>query len=614
MIESKIKTMSEIFSNNYIYEIPDFQRDFVWGTKEVEQLFSDFNEDTNNFKNDISKSEGYLLGNIVLIENKKSPEKRIVIDGQQRLTTFSLLYKLLETYLFEKKMSNVSEEDVRKWTKRSSDLNKGYGILDDADEFLETKISHHISLNFGKEYKALVTNTNTNYEKDGNSSENKIKEVYETIEEKIEEFDDTQLMKFITYIKSKVMLIVTTAPNLSKAFQLFEILNNRGKDLEPLDLIKNTLLKNLNYDTDLTETERNQFNEDWKDFIDNLQISNKKRVDSSTFLKHYLIGKKGENKNKDELFQYFLDLKLNKIDVLEMVKDFKKVSKIYGKIENKKYDLMVDNKNNMTILFDLFNLKQIHSFLIPFYDESTKNKEKIVDLATRFGASVLYSFTQTNFIETIIPKHIKEYYEDISNNKDQALNNFIKGIELLIKERTELMQDQVSKRKYESRSGRYNKKGSDLIKFIELYQHNNVNIITPEKGKKLSLEHILSRTPDENDVALYGFNDIEESKNYSNRIGNLAIVYNTDNSSLSNKNFKEKRPHYEDSVFLTTKVLSSPVTTNVKKGKDTKLYETLNKYLSMDIPLDTKYWTKELINKRSINIENYLRALLENKI
>ena len=49
MITSEIQSIFNVFNNDYIYEIPDFQRDFVWGEEEVTQLFKDFNEDTEEF-------------------------------------------------------------------------------------------------------------------------------------------------------------------------------------------------------------------------------------------------------------------------------------------------------------------------------------------------------------------------------------------------------------------------------------------------------------------------------------------------------------------------------------------------------------------------------------
>jgi len=65
----------------YKFMIPDFQRDFVWGQEEVQQLLEDLSEDTNGFTLKEDDIEGYLLGNIVLIKPEDN-ERFLVVDGQ----------------------------------------------------------------------------------------------------------------------------------------------------------------------------------------------------------------------------------------------------------------------------------------------------------------------------------------------------------------------------------------------------------------------------------------------------------------------------------------------------------------------------------------------------
>lgn len=614
LITSEIKEIINVFNNNLVYEIPDFQRDFVWGEDEVRQLFKDFHEDTNDFQIEIKDSDGYLLGNIVLIEDKKQPNRKIVIDGQQRLTTLSLLYKAVETLLFEK-MKGASPSELTKWSKKSSELAKGYGILNDEDMFEAPKIQHHHSLKFGDSYRAIVKENETSEDGHESTSDKKISEVYEILEEEVRQLDDVQLSKFVTYIKTKVLLIVTTAPSLSKAFQLFEILNNRGKDLEPLDLIKNSLLKFLTSEQN-SELEREQFNDDWKQFIINLEVSSKRKIESSTFLKHYLIGTKGINMGKDKLFDHFSKLDLNSKQVLEMVRDFKRVSKVYGELEKKNYDSFIEDTNKMYILLELLKLKQAHTMLIPFYGESDETKEKIVDLAIRLGASVIFSYTQTNYIESEVPALIKDYYKNKrAEGSEYALHSFMNGLESKIAEKAKLAREAVTARKFENNKGHYNKKGLDLLKFIELYTHNNVHIKTPVKDRKLTLEHILPRTLKDSEYQSAGFSSDAEFKDYLNRIGNLAIIYNTDNSHLSNKLFKEKKTVYANTDFLTTKSLAGNLTTHIKSGKDTKLVSNVNENIVVyETEGNEAYWSKDLIDKRSAKIASYLEKILSKQI
>ena len=118
-IVSEMENISSVLLDNAVaYYIPDFQRNFVWGEEEIKQLIEDFNEDTENFSVDTNKLEGYLLGNIVLIDEEN---KKIVVDGQQRLTTLSLFAKGIYTILYEHISEAVSKQDMvnmQSWSKR----------------------------------------------------------------------------------------------------------------------------------------------------------------------------------------------------------------------------------------------------------------------------------------------------------------------------------------------------------------------------------------------------------------------------------------------------------------------------------------------------------------
>jgi len=94
--------------------------------------------------------------------------------------------------------------------------------------------------------------------------------IYKTSYEFIQGLDDKQLKKFIIYYRDKIKLIETIAPTEAKAFQLFEILNDRGRSLEPMDLIKNGFLRTLTMEGK-PEVKIDEFNSDWRETMDNLQ-------------------------------------------------------------------------------------------------------------------------------------------------------------------------------------------------------------------------------------------------------------------------------------------------------------------------------------------------------
>ena len=178
------------------------------------------------------------------------------------------------------------------------------------------------------------------------------------------------------YLTTKVKLIETTAPSIERAFQLFEILNNRGQSLEPLDLLKNYLLKNLTSAPGITQNQIKDFSDSWSQFLKNLKDTGKsKAIETSTFIKHFIIGTKAINVKKKDLFEHFKDNDLVANDILQLSSDINSISKVYASINKDPLSNdFLSNDDGMYTLFTLFNTVQIHPLLMPFYNASRVDK------------------------------------------------------------------------------------------------------------------------------------------------------------------------------------------------------------------------------------------------
>ena len=179
------------------YIIPDFQRDFVWGKEEIIQLFDDFVEDTSNFSVQTRELEGYLLGNIVLIQ-EDDENSLIVIDGQQRLTTLTLLFKALNDVI----KSKIKEGQI-KWLDHSGGLVKAYKTINNFGEVEGLKIQHDPSLSFGEFYKALIHEENKEIRENRSlltNADSNIADIYDYCYESLANFTDNQLLIFIPYL------------------------------------------------------------------------------------------------------------------------------------------------------------------------------------------------------------------------------------------------------------------------------------------------------------------------------------------------------------------------------------------------------------------------------
>ncbi|MDU6652674.1 MAG: DUF262 domain-containing HNH endonuclease family protein [Streptococcus vestibularis] len=600
-ITSEMQPLSQILvrsSDQFI--IPDFQRAFVWTDEEANNLINDFMADTDNFTVDIDTLPGYLLGNIVLIKNNND-NSADVVDGQQRLTTLTLLFKAV--FIALEKLQHEQNETANKWYRVMADIDKAFQFLDSDDKFKGLRILHNSSLDFGETYKAIIKNESISSSQSSSESDENLNLVFETLCDRVNEIQESgekQFKNFIKYIQDKVMLIVTTADSKEKAFQLFEVLNNRGRSLEPMDLLKSNFMKTLYNDNSITETQKDEFNSNWNEFI---KVLSKQKIQTSTFTKHYILGAYGENIKQDKLFTFFDKKKLNSKDILDLSKSLKYCATIYSSIVKNSRDNLFSQSNNSFILFNLLKLKQMLSLLIPFYNSSDSLKEDILDLAVKYGASVLFSFTQTNQIEkeleTALSKALKkssdeEKYNEIKAHLSDRILENIRQLKVVLPIKS-----------FANPSGNANQKASLLLKFIELYFNDNVIILAPPK--KIELEHIMPRSAD---AQRYQFSSDKEKAEFTNRIGNLTLLDKSANIAAKNKDFVDKREYYEESDYKITSSIVEALTTAVNTGNDAKRVQLQAQYQPQYNVQDL--WLESNIDERGQNIAKLLEFALTN--
>jgi len=601
-----MKDIKGILDNKNQFVIPDFQRSFVWTDKEVDTLFSDFKEDTDYYTDGLDTLPGYLLGNIVLISNENNPTRFDVIDGQQRLTTLTLIFCALN-----KLFMDIAEETRRNlganadmWMGHTYSFKEYFRILDNNLQFVDYKILHTQDLDFKETYKSIIKQGALVSDED-NTSANNLEAVYESILEKLRGIynDEPQkLLYFLQYITTKVKLIETTAPSIERAFQLFEILNDRGQSLEPLDLLKNYLLKNLTSAPGITQNQIKDFSDSWSQFLKNLKDTGKsKAIETSTFIKHFIIGTKAINVKKKDLFEHFKKNELVANDILQLSSDINSISKVYASINKDPLSNdFLSNDDGMYTLFTLFNTVQIHPLLMPFYNASRVDKVQVVDAAVRYVAAVIFSYTQTNAIEAELPEMI----EKILHESDPArrLEVAVTELELRTKPYVDLIRALLPVKDFGSKNKKQAPKAFQILKFIELYLNQKDSIKT---NKKIELEHIMPQAANNND---YSFDDEDTRKEYLNHLGNLTLLDRSLNASVKNGNFADKLNHYKACEFVITKALAEEIEYPVQKQQP--LINFQNTYFTVDNPGQIKYWDKTQIDERGQKLVEVLEKLL----
>lgn len=229
LVDPSKKTVKVLFSDSQHIAIPRYQRPFSWDVDDADKFYHDI------FK----EGDSYFLGSILL--NKKDGVYE-VIDGQQRITTISLLY--LSLYLYYKSIDNSNEaEHIFRLLKKG-----GFGqktnvlVLNKINNEFYSKLINLDSVDM------LDGLASTSESSENESNKNLLKIVRFFINEiKTKKVADINLekqrvQKLFNQLSDNVFFIAIITPNTEQASKLFEVLNNRGTDLTEADLIRNYLL------------------------------------------------------------------------------------------------------------------------------------------------------------------------------------------------------------------------------------------------------------------------------------------------------------------------------------------------------------------------------------
>ena len=231
-LEAHDKLIREIFEGSYQFEIPDYQRPYAWTTKQVTELFDDLYSAMQDARVSGGGSQ-YFLGSIILIKNDRDP-KSSVVDGQQRLSTLTMLFVVLRTvmpdaadditdFLYKKGKFSLGEKNEYRLTARE----------EDADLFRT-----HIQEPGG--IVQLVASTDKLED-----SRLRYRENATLLLEKAKTLSPDDRNALWKFLANDCSLVVISTPDLEAAYRIFSVLNNRGLDLAPIDILKAEVLGSI---------------------------------------------------------------------------------------------------------------------------------------------------------------------------------------------------------------------------------------------------------------------------------------------------------------------------------------------------------------------------------
>lgn len=559
------------------YHVPKYQREYTWGRTEWEQLLNDIEEN----------GPGYFMGSIICIDNNEElgpGESRIfeVVDGQQRLTTLSLMlmaiyqaFKNLENELedddeetrdeYRLKMSNIRNQLVHK----KKEVNKGEnGYFKDKDRYCFLRVQPSTQRSNYDDYLHTL-NALDLIKGDFWSKFYGVRRIAKTFDYFKNHIPTTLegLDELLHKINSLKFIHISVGSS-SDAFTLFESLNNRGVPLSVMDIIKNKMLANLEIQEKM---KIDVAYEEWQDLLEYLP----EYKDQERFLRHYYNAfkiypnKKIERYTKAtkssliKIYEHYIkkDAKTTFEDLIEKAKEYNYL------VEPEEYE---DNKQTR-YLIDLNHIGSAPSYLLLLYlysleEDAYKDKDKAIEqvldiLVKYYLRRNVTDFPNTRDLDAINMEVIELCHKQIESGEkltgpfiiDALLSNKGNPSSILV------LKGGLADNLFDNNSwiARYVLTKLDEMSHTreykpDLWQRN-------EKGLLVwTVEHILPQGKNipNSWVVMIAGGDEELAKDIQEKwvhcLGNLTL--SGYNSKLSNASFEVKQDLHENKKFLGHKI------------------------------------------------------------
>ena len=574
MEAKKIRILDFIGKGKKTFNIPVYQRNYDWQEENCKKLFTDI-------ENIIKHNEEieHFLGTVVYVLTKieRDYEEYVLIDGQQRITSISLLLKALH----EKIISEDTKESI--WEQ--------YLINKKSPDNIRIRLKPIESDSVS--YKQLIDNND-------DSSNSNVCRNYKIFKELLENSHYSAEQIYSALYKIELVTIKLEKDKKSENPQLiFESLNSTGLSLTQADLIRNYLLMNSEY-----EKQTVLYKNFWLKI--EIELTNKKISD---FIRDFLTMKTGKIANKNKVYDDFIEYmriqkELNEEAVLEELVTY---SKYYNWFLNA-------NSNNEKINEKLKHFKYlknttVYPLLLSIFEDTYYYKKldedkllKIIDLLISyiFRRTICgYKTSSINKVFASIPKKILEN----QNEKDI----YFKIEKNLMERRLETIfpRDEEFKLNFI----KYNfEKNKELLKYTlkELEQKVSNNVINDTSN--LNIEYIMPENLNSEWKLELGEKKFENTHlEYLGTIGNSSLIEN--DLLRYNKNFKTKKEFYQKSnIEITRNINNYQVwTDNEIKNRAEQLYEKSKEIWSIPAgykiqKLNNIEYGKEYLLNSSINV------------
>ena len=496
--KASLKNFMNVFAEeNYFYQVPNYQRPYSWDRDNCDALLNDLLESYTS-----AKDRKYFCGSLVLLKNE-SDDRFDIIDGQQRLTTFIIFLAVLRDFYADR----LNDKSIAK-------------IKDAIYGRYEPKERIKFVADISKQVLFQSILKEIRFDDEEIKSGNKYLENACCVKDYIDEnFKETEnINDFIDWLYEKIEFVVIEANNLDNGIKIFNVLNDRGLQLKPVNILKSSMMSELN------EEDRRIFASSWDNIFKKLKEDDDEIDKVLNYYAFYAISEKPHQRYDRVLIEEFK--RNSDTTILDEICEIEKFADAYVDIvskQNKDIYLLEYLRwqywkpiliTGAYVKYGESNLDDLASILVAYYYQNW------------IAGAAISRVTATSFaiIKTVKEKgniaEIRRLCEQ-NLNKYSTTDNFKKNLNNSV--------DEESWIKPVLLLLEYGRQDESKVNFIEL---NN----------KVHLEHVLPKSI--GDTKWSDNFDEDAHQKFVHNLGNLTLLSMKKNEQGKNSSFEKKKEIY----------------------------------------------------------------------
>jgi hypothetical protein len=533
---TKNDTYRKLMGNGLTYRIPRFQRDYSWGEDEWDDLWQDILGTVAE-----GGEPAHYMGYLVL----QSSDDKIfdIIDGQQRLTTLSLL--VLAALKQLKRL--ISEgRDVERTAKRIEGLRQTYiGYLDPVTLVARSKLS--LNRNNDNYYQTYLVPLADHLPQRGfKASEHNLRKAFEWFDRRLRDYckgradPGHDIAQLLDTMSDKLFFTVITVTDELNAYKVFETLNARGVKLSATDLLKNYLFSVLHREGQ-HEHELKTLDDRWESIVGRLGAES-----FPDFLRVHWISRRSFVRQAD-LFKTIRSQIPNREDVFSLLSGMEQDMDSYLALTSPDASEWPPDQKSHARLLRMFSVRQPFPLLL-----AARRVLREPEFGSLLRAVVMLSFRYNVIGNLQTSEQERTYHAEahlIAKGDHTQVGEILEGM------RQVYPNDESFRAAFAEKAITTNQpRNRRIARYIlcELERQTS-NIQLDFENSAISLEHICPQNPERDWDA---FSD-EEVEALSTRLGNMALLEAGLNRDIGNAGYEIKRLAYARSAYQTTQKIAS---------------------------------------------------------